>query len=459
MPRLLPAILVAVTCAAAPPPSVDFRHGDLRVSDNHRFLVHADGTPFFYLGDTAWEIFHRLNREDTEKYLENRRQKGFNVIQSVALAEFDGLNAPNAFGEKPLTGNDPTTPNEAYFKHVDWVVNTARSKGLYIGMLPTWGDKVYPRNNTPVIFNAENARVYGRFLGARYKDAPNIIWILGGDRPAPGVEAVWRAMAEGLKEGDGGRHLKTFHPNGRHSSGDWLHDEPWLDFNMLQSGHASKDFANYEMISKDYQRTPAKPVFDGEPRYDDHPVMGRPVDQPTIWFDDFDTRQAAYWAVFAGAFGHTYGVHPIWQFLTPDRKPVNRARHNWYDDLDLPAAFHLHHLRLLMESRPFLTRVPDQSILVDAGTGPEHLQATRGQDYLFVYTPFSKKLVVNGGKISGKRVRAWWFDPRTGVAKNLGTRTNEGQLDFTPPAGEGRGHDWVLVLDDEAKHFKAPGKP
>jgi len=163
--------------------------------------------------------------------------------------------------------------------------------------------------------------------------------------------------------------------------------------------------------------------------------------------------------VFAGAFGHTYGVHPIWQFLTPDRKPVNRARHNWYDDLDLPAAFHLHHLRRLMESRPFLTRVPDQSIVVDAGTGAEHLQATRGQDYLFVYTPFSKKVVVNGGKISGKRLRAWWFDPRTGIAKSLGTRKNEGQLDFTPPAGEGRGHDWVLVLDDDAKHFKAPGKP
>ena len=312
MPRLLPAILVAVTCAAAPPPSVDFRHGDLRVSDNHRFLVHADGTPFFYLGDTAWEIFHRLNREDTEKYLENRRQKGFNVIQSVALAEFDGLNAPNAFGEKPLTGNDPTTPNEAYFKHVDWVVNTARSKGLYIGMLPTWGDKVYPRNNTPVIFNAENARVYGRFLGARYKDAPNIIWILGGDRPAPGVEAVWRAMAEGLKEGDGGRHLKTFHPNGRHSSGDWLHDEPWLDFNMLQSGHASKDFANYEMISKDYQRTPAKPVFDGEPRYDDlenRLAQGPIIAVPTITLEGDANGAphldpAAYAKKFSGKYAH-----------------------------------------------------------------------------------------------------------------------------------------------------------
>src|SRR5664279_3518491 len=72
--------------------SVDFNHGKLKISENKRFLVFEDGTPFFYLGDTGWELFHRLNMEDVEKYLENRRAKGFTVIQAVALAEFDGLN-------------------------------------------------------------------------------------------------------------------------------------------------------------------------------------------------------------------------------------------------------------------------------------------------------------------------------------------------------------------------------
>src|SRR5262249_18837819 len=92
---------------------------DLRVSENRRFLVRADGTPFFYLADTAWELFHRLDFEQAEDYLENRAAKGFTVIQAVALAEFDGLTEPNANGDLPLIDQDPARPNAAYFEHVD----------------------------------------------------------------------------------------------------------------------------------------------------------------------------------------------------------------------------------------------------------------------------------------------------------------------------------------------------
>lgn len=110
----------------------------LKVSENGRFLVHTDGRPFFYLGDTAWELFHRLDREDANAYLENRAAKGFTVIQAVVLAEVDGLHVPNAYGDLPLHGNDPTRPNEAYFTHVDYIVERAAALGLYLGMLPTW---------------------------------------------------------------------------------------------------------------------------------------------------------------------------------------------------------------------------------------------------------------------------------------------------------------------------------
>ena len=113
----------------------------LKVADNKRFLVTADGKPFFWLGDTAWELFHRLNREDADKYLINRAERRFTVVQAVVLAELDGLNDSNANGDRPLDGNDPTRPNEAYFAHVDWIVARANALGLYVGMLPTWGDK------------------------------------------------------------------------------------------------------------------------------------------------------------------------------------------------------------------------------------------------------------------------------------------------------------------------------
>ena len=124
------------------PPAVDFAHGSLKVSSNGRFLQHADGTPFFWLGDTAWEMCQRLKREETDLFLETRRRQRFNVIQVVALAEFNGLRTPNRYGELPLIDLDPDKPNDAYFKHVDWVIDLVASKGLYIGLLPTWGDKV-----------------------------------------------------------------------------------------------------------------------------------------------------------------------------------------------------------------------------------------------------------------------------------------------------------------------------
>jgi hypothetical protein len=177
----------------------------LKVSDNKRFLVTEDGSPFFYLGDTAWELFHRLNREEADRYLDDRARKGFTVIQAVALAELDGLNDPNAYGHKPLINNDPAKPDvkdgEDYWDHVDYVVHKAESLGMFVGFLPTWGDKWHskPGQGSPV-FNERNAEGYGEWLGKRYKEKA-IIWILGGDRPIESDEhkKVLRAMARGLR--------------------------------------------------------------------------------------------------------------------------------------------------------------------------------------------------------------------------------------------------------------------
>lgn len=445
-------------------PAWDYTHGPLRVSANCRFLEHADGTPFLWLGDTAWELFHRLDREEAERYLENRRAKGFTVIQAVCLAEFDGLGAANAYGHRPLLDNDPTRPDvregpqNDYWDHVDFVLEAARRRGLYIGMLPTWGDKVRREWGIgPVIFNPGNARVYGRFLGQRYRDAPNLIWILGGDRNPDGYEAVWRAMAEGLSEGDGGRHLITYHPQGGASSSRWLHQEAWLACNMLQSGHSAKDAPNYQMIAHDYSLSPPKPCLDGEPRYEDHPVNWKPE---MGWFDDYDVRQAAYWALFAGAFGHTYGCHDIWQFYSPKHPPISSARTPWTEAMDLPGAWQMLNVRRLLLSRPFLTRIPDQQLVAgNVPDGPDHVQASRADDgaYAFLYLPTGRPVEVDLSRLSGERVRAWWFDPRTGEAREAGEFARQGTRTFTPPGPQGRGNDWVLVLDDASRAFGPPG--
>src|SRR5262245_16705404 len=149
----------------------------LRVGENRRFLVTEKGEPFFWLGDTAWELFHRLNREEAEVYLKNRAERRFTVIQAVVLAELNGLKDANAYGHTPIEKNDPTKPVEDYFKHVDWIVASANARGLYVGMLPTWGNLW---NRTNAIFTVQNAEAYGEWLGRRYKDA-GLIWIVGGD--------------------------------------------------------------------------------------------------------------------------------------------------------------------------------------------------------------------------------------------------------------------------------------
>jgi hypothetical protein len=248
-------------------------YAQLRVSKNQRFLETTDGKPFFWLGDTAWELFHRLSREEADLYLKNRAEKGFTVIQAVALAEMDGLHDPNFYGETPLENDDPTKPREAYFQHVDYIVRKAEQLGLYIGLLPTWGDKVFKDRwgMGPEIFNITNAKIYGRWIGNRYKNQKNIIWILGGDRnPRDESDvAIWRAMAEGISEGAGGNNkaLMTFHPqpNGVAEGGSakWFHADAWLDFNMFQTGHC-RETNLWDRMEYAYQLKPTKPVLDGE---------------------------------------------------------------------------------------------------------------------------------------------------------------------------------------------------
>jgi len=455
-----PPTLAATPMAASPPAATR-----LKVSENGHFIVNADGSPFFYLGDTAWELVHRLTREDAEFYLKRRASQGFTVIQTVVLAEFKGLEVANAYGELPLKNNDPLQPNEKYFEHVDWVVRTAEALGLRVGLLPTWGDKWNKKWGAgPEIFTPANAEAYGEWIGRRYADRA-VIWIVGGDRPVENEthRAVVGAMARGLRKGDGGAHLITFHPSGGSGSAQYFHDAPWLDFNFRQNGHSASYTGRYSKTHDDYARTPAKPVIDGEPVYEDHPLAFKA--------EEFghsvaaDVRRALYWDLFGGACGHTYGHHSIWQFYAPGREPVNRPLMPWREALEQPGANQMKFGRRLIESRPMLDRIPDDSVIVPTavvtavpGAGAYRFVATRAADggYAMVYVPVGRTFSVRMGKITGPRVVAWWFNPRTGEATAAGEFPNEGERAFTPPT-PGEVLDWVLVLDDAAKKFPAPG--
>lgn len=444
----------------------------LMVSENHRFLVTESGKPFFWLGDTAWELFHRLSREEADTYLEDRAKKGFTVIQAAALAEMDNMSGKNFYGHRALREKDPTQPdvkegpNNDYWDHVDHIVTKANSLGLYIAFLPTWGDKWNKKWGVgPEIFTPANAEIYGLWLGERYRDA-QVVWVLGGDRPVENDthRELIRSMARGLRAADGGKHLISFHPPGGNGSAEWWQGEDWLDFNMRQNGHQAEFTGRYDQTRADYERTPIKPVLDGEPVYEDHPVSFKAKELG--YSIASDVRRPLYWDLFTGACGHTYGNHAVWQFFDPKRfDPINAPLMPWFEAINQPGAAQMQHAKDLLLSRPFLSRVPDESIIVTdkvptgiPGAGRYHFVATRDTDgtYAMVYAPVGRSFRVRMEVIKNPQVKAWWFNPRDGGATLIGTFENKGEREFTSPA-PGEVLDWVLVLDDASKDYLQPG--
>ena len=445
----------------------------LKVSENKRFLVTQDGKPFFYLADTGWELFHRLNRKEAIEYLDTRVVQKFTVIQAVALGEFDGITVANAYGKFPLVDLDPAKPavtpgaNPAdpkqydYWDHVEYIVDQANARGLYIAMLPTWASWVNGSDHAKPVITPGNAQAYGEFLGRRF-GKKGIIWILGGDRTPTGFEQTWRTLARGIAIGVSGKEdydafLMSFHPSGGETSSTWFHNDRWLDFNMQQDGHNPPARAkSWEKVKHDYDLLPTKPVIDGEPLYEDHPLAFN--SKQFGYSFDAHVRQYAYADTFSGACGHTYGNHAMWQFYAPPGKPINGPLMDWKHAIVRPGATQMQYVRALLESRPMLSRVPDQSIVVDPLDGADHIAATRGDGYLFVYSAQGRKFTVRPGKISGERLKGWWYNPRSGAAEAIGEFDNSQTREFSPPS-EGFGSDWVLVLDDAGRSFAAPGTP
>jgi hypothetical protein len=429
----------------------------LKVSDNFRYIVTETGKPFLWLGDTAWELFHRLDREEANEYITNRAQKGFNVIQAVVLAEFDGLTEPNRNGDLPLIDLDPKKPNPKYFEHVDYIVQKANKAGIYIAMLPAWGDKFNKRWGIgPEVFTPENAYQYGLFLGKRYKNSA-IIWVLGGDR-IPEEEQDYQiieAMAKGLREGDG-NHLITYHPMGGNSSSSFFHNSPWLDINMFQSGHGERDYPNFNMVTNDYRKAPVKPVLDGEPCYEDHPVNWNTANG---WFDEFDSRRAGYWALLSGACGHTYGNHNIWQMLDEAHSPVSAARTPWKQAMDQPGAFQAGYMRKFFESRPFQLLVPSNTLILKGpnASGRNVLAALASDNsFMITYIPYGSTININLESFNKLPVKIWYFNPRNCTVINLESIPAPASMEFDPPADEARGNDWLLVIEKSSANFSNP---
>ncbi|SDG64799.1 Putative collagen-binding domain of a collagenase [Dyadobacter soli] len=472
--------LLTLLCAGLIAGTMPVYSQSLKISENKRFFTDQEGKPFFWLADTGWLLFNRLTREDADRYLTDRQQKGFNVVQVMVV---QALRTVNVYGDSALSNHDLGRPkvtdgnafenSEAYdyWDHVDYVVGKAAEKGIKIGMVPIWGNAV--KNGRT---SAAQAKAYAQFLARRYRDKPNIVWINGGDIQGDVVPDVWEAIGSTLRAEDP-NHLITFHPFGRMQSSKWFHDREWLDFNMFQSGHRTyaqdneaKDLRygedNWRYVETDYARTPVKPVLDGEPSYENI-WYGLHDKTLPVWTAD-DVRRYAYWSVFAGGCGFTYGNNGVMQMRyakgvanasAPNANVAQASNQNviptagssklasWEEAISDPGAGQMIYLKKLMLSKPYFERVPDQSLIAENGERYDRLIATRGKDYALIYTWNGREMKLNMDKIGGKKVNASWFDPRTGETKVLGKIENKGIKTFDPPGEVRNGNDWVLVLE------------
>jgi len=432
--------------------------GPIQVHPNGRFLMTSEREPFFWTADTAWELFHRLDEKEATIYLDKRKDQGFNVVQAVVLAELDGINIPNANGDVPFSDLEKWEYNEAYFQHVDLILDLAEKRGIHIALLPTWGDKLFKSTwgAGPEIFNPETAYSYGKWIGARYKDRKNLIWVLGGDR-TPREDSqdleVWNQMAKGILETQNPDNpiLITFHPQpaGPGGSSNWFHQEDWLGFNMHQTGHCPGD-SDFEKITHDYQLSPIKPTIDAEPLYEEHPYCFDAKEHG--YSEAADIRRIMYWNVFAGGAGQTYGCHAVWQMYDLDKAPVNGPLKPWHKSLDLEVANQMKHMKNLMLSKSYFERIPDQSLIAESQANDiSFVAATRDNagTYALFYFPDGKETAINLNSLNGSTFKLTWMDPRTGVEfpGNQGASLPKGSnLSITPPSS-GRGNDWILIID------------
>jgi hypothetical protein len=299
--------------------------GQLAVSDNGRYLVNSDGTPFLWLGDTGWGLFEKLTREDVDFYLQKRAEQGFSVIHAAAVhknpfivPELQNIYGDKAFIDepsmKPLITEGASPADDLaydYWDHVDHVVDRAAEYGLKLVFLPLFGMAEGEGYN---LINPGNAFEYGKFLGSRYKNKTNLIWCIGGDVLADNDlrKQIWSLLAKGITEGATGgenyaKTLMTFHVRGGHSSSDYFTDVPWLDVHMIQTWDSYTRI--YPMVSSDYRNETTRPVLHGEGAYEDGP------EYPTKPITPHKIRKQAYWATFAGGM-HTYGNSNVWNFGT-----------------------------------------------------------------------------------------------------------------------------------------------
>ncbi|WP_309400963.1 glycoside hydrolase family 140 protein [Cerasicoccus maritimus] len=411
--------------------------------------------PFFFYSDTGWGLINHLTDADIEAYLENRAGKGFGVVQFILVSgNFYGI---DAYGNSFWNSTNPLVPNDDYFDRAANIVDYANSLGLHVLLLPTWGDNV----TEDQLINTSNAYAYGSYLGTKFANK-QVIWSMGGDRNLHGSNGVnygpvWDLLVDGLRNGGSGDQMITYHPRGNSSSATWFHNSEWLAFNMNQSGHrrvsnpafVSDPNPKETHITNNRKKHPIKPIFDDEAGYEQI-TEGLDLGDMNDRLTAHDIRVAAYCTVFSGGAGFGYGSNGVFQPSVQAYTGTWLPDLNWYGAMERPAATQLGYMQdVLIDGRPFFTRIPDQSMIVSGqGSSYHTVWATRDEkgSYAMVYIAEGQEVSLDLTALAGHYARAYWMDPETGNTTQLGTVACGPLVAFTPPSS-GSFEDWLLILD------------
>jgi len=427
----------------------------LRVADNQRTLAWEDGTPFFWLGDTVWEMAWKSTPEQAIAYLDDRQSKGYSVVQIVTMSHqyFQSFGVENRLGDQYFADEDLNKLNPRYFDYVDFLVREANKRDMIVALVPLWAYMMelhfVPEYHAYNLSIAQSMNV-ADYVGARYA-GDDVMWIVGGDNAytTPQMKQFWSDWANRLKNASGGWHLMTLHPKGYTSSFDFFPPEtPWMDLQMYQSSHLAGGDYTWQAARRGWDLNPIKPVINGEPNYEDiyHNLWepGDTVSVATFRILPQHVRQAAWESLLSGATGGvTYGGNGVWQWHIPDFPGSHNARYFVEEAWNFPGSAHMGIMRIVAEQLDWYTWIPNQDLLI-ASTAPDLVPVAINEKGILAYLPNGTTRITLDLYALGKNSYFQWINPTNGErssAQLIKQDTLGLARDFVPPNVE---DDWLL---------------
>ena len=404
------------------------------------------------LADTAWLLFDKLEDKEIELYYKNRRGLGFNTIFAVAVYSDPRFETQDGMphGNKDINSLD-------YWNAISRNIDVAEKYGLYVALLPAWGSFVKKG-----YINRDNVQKYADFLGDFFKDKQNLIWVIGGDVRGDANFEVFDTLGGTLKRYNHER-LITYHPFGRTGSYLWFNDCQWLDFNTFQSGHRRYDQLklnvwddsasdedsfgedNWRYVVKNFSYAQPKPCMDSEPSYEGIVQGLHDFSQP--YWEARDVRRYAYWSVFEGACGFTYGNNAVIQFYRQGERRAYGVRETWLEGLHACGGSQMQYLKSIMESVDFVNGEAHPEYVLNQGEKYHRTSVFAGRDFVLCYNYCADTIELCLKDYIGRTFDAYWINPENGSRSYINTfLCGEGELNFSPTPRHELSNDWVLAL-------------